>query len=471
MSEATPPELTSWKEIAARLQVTVRTAQEWEKKRGLPVRRVPGQGRSRVYLRVDELEAWLDGQLVEQTGADSAHRMDAGVGRAAALGLFSGRGRAWGLAGVVTIVILAAVATAAYLLRPTAPANSLPSAKTTSSLPPATTTSSLPPAAPVDMRILPDEIVVLDEYDEEVWRRHFDGALNEQGYETKAHSFTFDDVDRDGDKDTLFILRRKDITTSNVLICYDEAGEEIWEFTPGARVETASRVFTDLYNVAEFRPFNLPDGRHAVVVIGAHHIDEPTEITVLDAADGSVISRYWHMGHIGTEPKQLAIADVNQDGSVELYLAGISNANWQATLVVLDPLTMCGAAEETDSAYQLQGFDTPSEIARILFRRSAINLATQEWNGAERVWASPEFVTVSVCESFRRDDTPAVIYDLMPDLTFGELTLNSVFPMIHEQLLEEGTISISLDEEKERLSGVDYLVVPPWLAAPPPDGH
>ena len=35
--------LTSWKEIANHLQVTVRTAQLWEKQRDLPVRRVPGR--------------------------------------------------------------------------------------------------------------------------------------------------------------------------------------------------------------------------------------------------------------------------------------------------------------------------------------------------------------------------------------------------------------------------------------------
>lgn len=59
--------LTSWKEIAQHLDVTVRTAQVWEKQRGLPVRRMPGR-RSRVYLRLDEYEDWLLGQ-------DSGHEL------------------------------------------------------------------------------------------------------------------------------------------------------------------------------------------------------------------------------------------------------------------------------------------------------------------------------------------------------------------------------------------------------------
>lgn len=459
MSDETPPELTSWKEIAARLQVTVRTAQEWEKKRGLPVRRVPGEGRSRVYLRVDELEAWLDGQLVDDPSADSQ------PGAGALARFVAARSRMWG--SVAVILILATTAAALYFLRPAATASAARRDATSGSPPTVATSSSRPPAAdPVDLRILPDTIVAQGENGEELWRRRFEGRLNQQVYEHKSHSFTFDDVDRDGGKDTVFIVRRKDMPARSVLSCFDEDGEEIWSFKPGDHVHTSDTMFTDAYNVAEFRPFDLPDGRRAIVVVGAHHIDFPTQITVLDAADGSVISEYWHSGHIGTEPGQLAVADVNRDGSPELYLAGISNGHWRATLVVLDPLTMRGAGEEEDSSFQLQDLGPPREIARILFRRSAINQAIAEWNGAEHVWATPEFVTVSVTESFRGDATPGVIYDLSPALAFTQLRLNSVFPMIHSRLREEGTISIDLEEQKRLLGAVDYVVEPPSLGAP-----
>lgn len=56
---ATSPELTSWKEIATFLGVSVRTAQKWEAERGLPVRRLPG-GRSHVSARIEDLAAWRD---------------------------------------------------------------------------------------------------------------------------------------------------------------------------------------------------------------------------------------------------------------------------------------------------------------------------------------------------------------------------------------------------------------------------
>ncbi len=52
-----PRELTSWKQIAAHLGVNVRTAQKWERERGLPVRRLPG-GRGRVVVETAILDRW-----------------------------------------------------------------------------------------------------------------------------------------------------------------------------------------------------------------------------------------------------------------------------------------------------------------------------------------------------------------------------------------------------------------------------
>lgn len=53
-------QLSSWKEVAAYLNATPRTVMRWERERGLPIRRLPGESRSRVYAHVDELKAWLD---------------------------------------------------------------------------------------------------------------------------------------------------------------------------------------------------------------------------------------------------------------------------------------------------------------------------------------------------------------------------------------------------------------------------
>jgi adenylate cyclase len=52
-------QLGSWKEIAAYLGREVRTVQRWAATRGLPVRRLPGSKRPRVFSFTHEVDAWL----------------------------------------------------------------------------------------------------------------------------------------------------------------------------------------------------------------------------------------------------------------------------------------------------------------------------------------------------------------------------------------------------------------------------
>ncbi len=57
LSKLPVEELNTWKEIADYLDVSVRTAQHWQKEYGLPVRRLPGS-KSRVFALRHELDAW-----------------------------------------------------------------------------------------------------------------------------------------------------------------------------------------------------------------------------------------------------------------------------------------------------------------------------------------------------------------------------------------------------------------------------
>ena len=50
-------ELITWKEVANHLGVNVRTAQRWERERGLPVRRMPGRC-GRLVISRAALDAW-----------------------------------------------------------------------------------------------------------------------------------------------------------------------------------------------------------------------------------------------------------------------------------------------------------------------------------------------------------------------------------------------------------------------------
>lgn len=79
--ERSAARLKGWKEIAAFFGTDERTAKRWEKKRGLPVRRLPGGARSTVYAEIADLQGWMAGgnssALTSSTA--SRHRWLTGV--------------------------------------------------------------------------------------------------------------------------------------------------------------------------------------------------------------------------------------------------------------------------------------------------------------------------------------------------------------------------------------------------------
>ena len=62
-------QLRGWKEIAAFLGTSVRTAKRWEGERALPVRRLPGGARELVFAVREELEVWRRAEPARPDGA------------------------------------------------------------------------------------------------------------------------------------------------------------------------------------------------------------------------------------------------------------------------------------------------------------------------------------------------------------------------------------------------------------------
>lgn len=77
--------LESWTEVAAYFRRAERTVKRWEAARGLPVRRLPGSPKSRIYAEVAELEAWRLGaeaeRAREEAGGAHSDRLKAEAGR------------------------------------------------------------------------------------------------------------------------------------------------------------------------------------------------------------------------------------------------------------------------------------------------------------------------------------------------------------------------------------------------------
>jgi dienelactone hydrolase len=64
--------LDSWKEISAYFERSIKTCQRWESTYGMPVHRLDGSPKARVFAYQDELDRWFEGMLHHSEGSEKA---------------------------------------------------------------------------------------------------------------------------------------------------------------------------------------------------------------------------------------------------------------------------------------------------------------------------------------------------------------------------------------------------------------
>jgi hypothetical protein len=410
LAVATPhdqDELTSWKEIAAYLQVSVRTAQGWERERGLPVKRLPGS-RSRVAINLADLERWRSSVPAAIPEPPSPRRPSL-------------------LLLAILAVLLPAASAAVWL-------------------------AVRPPPQPASFRLDGSALVVFDSGGRELWRKAFGGPLI-QKMDYGVQMTWLGDLDGDRRNEVLFIPLVAG-SAESPLICYTDRGAEKWRFQPGREVATRGHSISRSFAAAAFAVFPL-GGRNVVALASNHYLHFPAQVALL-TADGGLLGEYWHSGHLVT----LAAADLDGDGVHEIYAGGINNAQRAATLVALDPRDLVGASAE-DPEFQLLGFPPATEQVRLFFPRTCISRLLERYSAVAHLIVEPGRITAAVRET-NRPPMPSVYFHLTAGLELHSITPGDQFRAFHKELEARGELDHPLTPAEENaLWQVRRVVVPP----------
>lgn len=418
--------LVSWKEIAAFFQVTVRTAQNWEAERGLPVHRIPG-GRGRVYAEPAELLAWQT--QARLAPADESPALPQHIGW-----------RRWALG--------AAILTAALVLfaRPGQPK----------------------PAAPADYRVEGRALIVLDHHGHEIWRYPFDRDVlsNSQldalgpGSAQKARP-GFLDLDGDGSPELIFPNRaRQEDNLGDELYVFSAGGQRLWQYRCDDAVRSKTAPYSRQYYIENIQLLVTPSFR-GLLVSFLNGPDEAANVTLF-SPQGQRIRRYWHSGHI----HHMLIEDLNRDGFPEIYLGGIANFHQAADLVVLDPRTFAGASQEP-SAHQILGFGPPVELARLIMPRTRLSRRLAKYNTSEGLRRIGDNLALDLreCPACGKADT-TVQYRFDDHLRLLDVKPADATATSYQHAYEHGLIPFLWDlREVDELHKVRYLTGAPLGAS------
>lgn len=379
-------EVSGWKGISKVLGVSQRTAQDWERTLNLPVYRLEGQDKSRVWAYTSELTEWK--KCKEATDRPSILSTppvpDPSTG---AVQTQKTTRRRW-LRRYALIGGSAAAGSIGLEL-----------------LVPRLWRELHQPASA--SRIEGATLVVYGRGNVELWRHTFPHQMYPEVDPLPELRRRFVDLDHDGRTETLF-LNPSDF---NRLYCFEKNGDIRWQFAPDRPqvIDNIGRSFVPPYVIWAFVVVNSPRQPFSnVVVTSPHHWSFANQVAVLDSKTGKVVSEYWHRGHLNA----IAVADLSGHGHPEVLLGGVNDAPEykRATLLVFSSDRIAGANQDPQGNPYFKGMDPGTEKVVVFFPKTAVS-QTQEFNRVGEIRIGRDSITVFVAEGLDMVTSPRMIYE------------------------------------------------------------
>lgn len=278
--------LNSWKEISAYLDRDVRTVSRWEKHRGLPIRRLPGGGRS-VFAYTDEVDAWLAGG-----GAEEGTALEQPVRRSP--------GRRWALIVSLGVVVIALLS-ASKLWPRTAPV--------------------------VTVELQGSDVVARAASGSEVWRHTFAERIR---FVPNINVTAVTDLDGDGTAEVAAVIAKP--TTSlddDGLYLFDADGRLLWERRITETLTYRGGRYLPPWSTGPITVARV-QGQPRIVWASHHHTWWPSIVALFDRS-GRLVSSFRHAGWItsisGTPQGRVVVAGVSNHFDTDV-VAVLDDASW-----------------------------------------------------------------------------------------------------------------------------------------------
>ena len=399
-------ELTSWKEIADYLHVSVRTAQKWEEEKGLPIHRLPGEkGRIRGYP--NELDRWKLTALRNHNG---------GISRRFLI-----------VYGVLATILLFFAVSHEIIYHLNATHGRFPSS----------------------FRLEWQSLIVMDQYGTELWRKAFPEAIETSAYSDASmamhRKIAFTDLDGDGGLETLFVYAPVNSARNpGAVYCFSSIGEERWNFAPARTDSGTNKGFVPTHIINDLL-IALPDGNSEpfVFLLDCRLPEHLATLFVLSQL-GEPLATYNHRGHLG----MLEVGDVDNCGIREILLGGFAGELHQAELIILD--IPCEKLNRTGGQANAVRPPLPVRIAEkaiIAFPRTCVNRKLEESNRIARIANSGEILSVGVSELIE-DATVEVTYQLDRHLRIQAVWFSDALRNLHQSLYAQGVLDHPLTEKE-----------------------
>ena len=161
---------------------------------------------------------------------------------------------------------------------------------------------------------------VLDSHGRLCWEKRF-GTFDANFADMVADKVLIGDIDGDGRVEVLFnYVPGGDKATGGSLICFEQDGRLRWDHHYGSAKTFGTRSFDANYRGRLIREVEV-GGKPKLLTVANHYLWYPSQVALLDPADGRVLEEYWHPGSIYSG----ALIDVDHEGKDEFVFGAINN--------------------------------------------------------------------------------------------------------------------------------------------------
>lgn len=286
--------LQSWKEVAAFLGVSVRTAQYWEREKGLPISRLRGE-KGRIFANPEDLERWRG-----QNSSATRPFQTIAFWRSYSFG--------------ATLALLMVCGHDVFQhIRQT-------------------------PGVPVRFQTEDGVLTAIDAHGRVVWNKVFPARAEFESYSAQRsyprRHVSAGDIDGDGRIETVYLVPPGSNPTLREMVCFSQDGTERWRSAlalrnPALWKDGQSVIVTDI-EVASRR-----DHSGAVFVARCRLPDHHGVVAAMDH-DGRNVGYLDFPGHI----EVISIRDVGGNNVPDLLVGGFDKGKRQALLIVADAQRM-----------------------------------------------------------------------------------------------------------------------------------
>ncbi|MCJ7582371.1 MAG: hypothetical protein MUP98_17790, partial [Candidatus Aminicenantes bacterium] len=313
----------SWKEISIYLDRHITTCQRWEKEFGLPVYRLDGSPRARVFAFKDEIDIWHN--KIKSESKRNPLRQSFKFLKKSFKFLF---------------MMIFVSTTIALLL----------------------STLIKPPSKAADFNIQNSKLIIRDERQKDMWsyETEITDLQSEEHYRIHFQKkriigeivyfpyIVFKDINGDHHQEILFTPKSNGNFREDRLMCFDEKGEILWNFNVGGKKIFGGETYSDDYKIIGFDVVDIDNRENPeIIIISNHKSSFPSQVVILNS-EGNVIGQYWNSGHI----MDCVFSDLNNDGINEIILSGI-NEEWnKPCCIILDYSCIDGVSPQTLDYYK-----------------------------------------------------------------------------------------------------------------------